>query len=397
MTADPFDRFSEGDEAELSHVVTAEDVAAFARLTGDDNPLHMDDSFAARTNFQKRVVHGMLTASFISTIIGTRLPGPGSLWAEQNLKFLAPVRIGETIRVVGKVLRKSPGQRLLTIATTVHGDDGRLVITGEAKVKVLEAQTQGDKTMQEQPKGAVIVTGGGRGIGRAVAQALAADGFPVVVAYGSSAAAAEETVESITAEGGHAVARRVDVRDGDAVAALVEFARSTYGDVAGAVSNAAPPITAKDLAALEWGDFQAQFDVQVKGTLNLAQALAPVLVQRGGGALVTIGSVAADNVPPARMAPYVAAKAALLSLTRSLATELGPKNVRVNAVSPGMTQTAFIADFPDKAKMVEKMNTPLRRLAVADDIGGVVAFLFDTRARHITGQNIRVGGGIVME
>ena len=145
MSADRFEAIREGDEAELFHLITSQDVEAFVQLTGDDNPIHVDEAFAATTTFQRPIVHGMLTASFLSTMIGTKLPGHGSLWFEQRLRFLAPVRVGERIRVWAKVRHKSPGLRVVVLETCVFKEDGQKVIDGEAKVKMIEAgQSRGE-------------------------------------------------------------------------------------------------------------------------------------------------------------------------------------------------------------------------------------------------------------
>lgn len=106
-----FDEIKVGDVAELKHVLTQEDVQVFAALTGDFNPMHVDKEFAKRTLFQKPVVHGMLSASFISTIIGTLLPGGGALWMSQTLEFLRPAHIGDTIRVQATVKTKITGDK----------------------------------------------------------------------------------------------------------------------------------------------------------------------------------------------------------------------------------------------------------------------------------------------
>lgn len=139
MNADAFEALSVGSEAELVHVISDEDVRSFARLSGDDNPLHMDDGYARAAGAERRVVHGMLTASFLSAVIGTRLPGPGSLWFEQNLRFLLPVRIGERITVKVRVRHKSVSQRVLALDTYVYGEGGVVKVEGEGKVKVLRA------------------------------------------------------------------------------------------------------------------------------------------------------------------------------------------------------------------------------------------------------------------
>ena len=102
---DKFEAIQIGDEAEIFHTISEKDVDSFVALTGDNNPLHVDEDFASKTTFKKRVVHGMLTASFISTMIGAKLPGTGSLLYEQQIRFLSPVRIGGIIRVWAKVTK----------------------------------------------------------------------------------------------------------------------------------------------------------------------------------------------------------------------------------------------------------------------------------------------------
>ncbi|MBF0184669.1 MAG: SDR family oxidoreductase [Magnetococcales bacterium] len=395
MMSDNFDQISVGDRAELEHCITAADVQTFADLTGDDNPLHMDDTFANTVGFGKRVVHGMLSASFFSTLIGTKLPGKGALWYEQNLRFLRPVRLGETIRVQAEVVHKSLSQRVLTLKTVVLGEGGERVVDGEGKVKVLKPVSQGKERMDKERK-AVLVTGASRGIGAAIAQALALSGHPVLLNCATTVADAQAVADEINRSGGKAMVWQADVCDPEAVAAMVKAAQAEWGALAGAVHNASAALIPTPLAELRWEQMQRHLDVQLKGAFNLFGSMVPVLEAEGGGMLVTIGSVLTDNVPAPHLAHYVAAKSALSAFTKSIAADYGPKGIRANTVSPGMTQTAMIADFPEKAKMVTKMQTPLRRLGVPDDISGLVTFLFGPGALYITGQNFRVCGGIVM-
>jgi 3-oxoacyl-[acyl-carrier protein] reductase len=337
----------------------------------------------------------MLTASFISAVVGTKLPGPGSLWYEQSLRFLSPVRIGETIRVNARVIHKSIAQRILVLQTNVVGEDGRTVIEGEAKVKVVKAE---NAVLQHEDtdKGAVIVTGASRGIGAAIAKELAASGFAVIVNYSQSQEQAEEVVRSITAGEGRAMAFKADVTDSAAVQRMVNSARESYRHVAGVVNNAISRITIVDFEKCSWSDIQEALDVQIKGAFLICQAVLPDFLRTGHGVIVNIGSINSDNVPPTRMLPYNLAKASLVSFSKSLAVELGPKGILVNCVSPGMTQTDLIADMPEKSKMLAKMQTPNKRLGLPEDVAGVVGFLFSEKARHLAGQNIRVCGGAVM-
>lgn len=395
--ADRFLSIREGDEAEFLHVITEGELEAFVRLTGDNNPLHVDSDFAKRTSFRSRVVHGMLTASFVSTIIGVKLVGSGALWYEQFFQFLAPARVGERIRVWGRVKQKSESQRIVVVEIAVFGDGDRKLVSGEGKVKVLEVEEQSvqEKAMAEE-RGAVIVTGGGRGIGAAVSQELARLGFAVVVNYLNSGAAAEEVARAIAASGGRAAAFQADVRDPHAVVKLVSFAKERFGTVFGVVNNASGPIENKAFAELGWTEMQSQLDIHLKGAFQVCQEVLAALSARKEGAIVNIATIFADNVPPARMAAYCAGKAALVSLTKSLAVEYGPMGIRVNCVSPGMTETELIANVPEKAKLLAKMQAPLRRLAAPKDVAGAVGFLFSDGARHITGETLRVCGGSVM-
>ena len=137
-----FELLNVGDEAEIYHTITDDDVSVYVKLTGDDNPLHVDEDFASKTKFGKRIVHGMLSASFISTLIGTKLPGKGALWYEQHTKFIKPVYIGERIKVWGKVLHKSNAIKVIKAEIVIYGQDGRKVITCEAKIALVGKKEQ---------------------------------------------------------------------------------------------------------------------------------------------------------------------------------------------------------------------------------------------------------------
>jgi 3-oxoacyl-[acyl-carrier protein] reductase len=400
MPQDRFDCLRIGQEAEILHIITEADVNSFVRLTGDDNPLHVSSAYAERTTMRKRVVHGMLSASFISTMIGVKLPGEGSLWYEQQLRFLKPVHIGDEIRVWARITAKSASQRIVVLDTVVFDQDGERVIEGEAKVRVLELLRDNMPEVKEkasmEEKGLIIVTGASRGIGASVARELGLAGFAVGVNYLSNREAAEGVVQDIEQAGGRAAAFQADVTDFEAVQALATQAKENFGPIHGVVNNASGTIAPVDFLHAEWIDFQKHLDVQIKASVHLIQAALPDMIEARDGVVVNIASVFADNLPPAKLAPYVTSKAALRALSRSLATDYGPKGVRVNSVSPGMTQTDLITDVPEKAKMVAKAQTPLRRLGDPEDIAGVVAFLFSDKGRFITGQDIRACGGVVM-
>jgi 3-hydroxybutyryl-CoA dehydratase len=127
-------RYQLGATASRTHTMTDDDVRAFAQISGDTNPIHLDDAYAAGTKFQRRVVHGMLTASLISAILGNDYPGTGSIYLGQDLKFKAPVFIGDTITATVELIKYREDKRIATFYTTCMNQDGVLVIEGEAVV-----------------------------------------------------------------------------------------------------------------------------------------------------------------------------------------------------------------------------------------------------------------------
>jgi 3-oxoacyl-[acyl-carrier protein] reductase len=177
---------------------------------------------------------------------------------------------------------------------------------------------------------------------------------------------------------------------------LIAFAASKFGGLSTLVNNASGGLVPKPFADLAADDLLQHLQTQFLGAFHLVQEALPYLEKVENPAVVNIGSIATDNVPPMNLMPYVAAKAALASMTKSLAVEYGHKGIRFNNVFPGMTDTLFIANMPEKARMLTRMQTPLRRLANASDIAEAVAFLVSSKARHITGETLRVCGGTVM-
>jgi len=239
-----------------------------------------------------------------------------------------------------------------------------------------------------------IVTGGSRGIGRAIALELARQGCKVAVNYRTNAAAAEEVVALIAREGGQAQATCADVSVMAEAEKLVEATLGAFGTVDILVNNAG---IARDMLLLRMSeaDWDAVLDTNLKGAFACIKAVQRVLLKKRSGRIINIGSVVglAGNVGQAN---YAAAKAGLVGLTKALAKELGSRNITVNLVAPGFIQTDMTAKLSNE--LVEKAlaQIPLARLGRAEDVAAVVAFLASDAAQYITGQVLCVDGGLAM-
>jgi 3-oxoacyl-[acyl-carrier protein] reductase len=390
-----WDTFQVGYEASIERTISETDIEAFAALTGDRNPLHLDAVFAQRTPFGRPIAHGMLSASFVSTVIGMLLPGPGALWTGLSIRFVRPAYAGDTLTVSLRVRRRSQATRTLVLDVAVTGLRTEEIITGEATVRVLVPEperTDGEPVTM----GAVLVSGGGRGLGAAIANRLAREGYPVAVNYRMDAAAATALVAEIVAGGGRAVALQADVTNEPAVTDLVQSAEEAIGPIESVVHCAAEASALVAFGDLPWAAVSAQVETQIHGAFNLVQATLPGMRDRGMGRFIFIGSVAADGVPPSHQADYVVAKSALVAMARSIAVDHGPEGITANVVAPGMTNTGISLAMPEMARAVARMQSPLRRLTEPDDVADMVAFLLSPAARQLTGQTIRVAGGSSM-
>ena len=388
-----FDAIAVGDEIRVLHLFTADEVAEFARLSGDVNPLHVDPAFARAAGMGRPVVHGMLSAARVSAIVGTRLPGPGALWFQQQFEFVSPVFVGDEIEFALRVEHKSVATRTVTIQIEARNQNGAIVLKGRGTVMLVERQ----QTATTLDAGAALITGSSRGIGAAIARRLAADGRPVIVNYRSMRDAAEAVVDSIDKSGGRAVAIQADVTDPAAVADLVRKSRAELNTPIGIlVNSASAPLPNAGFLESDWRTFEEQYRVQVGGAVLCAREVLPGMVERGFGRIVNIGSTASWGAPPANASAYVAAKSALAALTRALAVEFGPKGVCVNMVSPSMVETDLIAHLPERVRKAVALQAPIRRLATPDDVANVVAMLCSPSAAAVTGVDIPVAGGSAM-
>ncbi len=238
-----------------------------------------------------------------------------------------------------------------------------------------------------------LVTGASRGIGRAIALALATEGAKVVVNYARSSTAAEEIVATISAEGGQALALQADVSQADQVDALISGTLEAFGRIDILVNNAG--ITRDTLLLrMKLEDWQAVIDLNLTGVFLCTKAVAKGMLKQRSGRIINIASVAGQMGNPGQ-ANYSAAKAGVIGFTKTVAKEMASRGVTVNAVAPGFIETDMTGDLPNTDEILKFI--PLGRFGKPEDIAGMVRFLAaDPAAAYITGQVFNVDGGMVM-
>ena len=381
-----------GDMAEIKHKISKNDIDKFVELTGDDNKLHIDEEYASTTSFKKPVAHGMLGASFISTVIGTKLPGDGALWYAQNLEFLLPVRIGDQLRVCVEVINKIDRTKTVELKTDIYNQNKQLVTTGTAKVKVVETHPKRLKAETEKTNKTALIIGGTGGIGSAVCTQLAEDGFDVVIHYFKNKTKAKHLSKVINKLGRKTAIVSGNIAFSSEVEDIKEKSKRAIGNITVVVNCSSLSVPNIKFSKVSWKEMYAHFEMNIKGSFNIIKTFSQNWEVNNFGKFIAITTLYTEQPKPGLLS-YITGKTALNGFVKALAFELAPKGIRINLVSPGMVDSPLIADVPEKVRLLSAAQTPLRTLASPQDVAGVVSFLASDKSNYLTGQTIRVNGG----
>jgi 3-oxoacyl-[acyl-carrier protein] reductase len=390
-----YSKINVGDTATITHTITSDDIKKFVDLSGDDNRLHIDSEFARKTSFKKPVAHGMIGASFISTIIGTKIPGDGALWYAQSLEFLLPIRIGDKIKIIATVLKKIDRQNSIELQTDIYNQDKQKVTSGVAKVKIIEDEVvSNDQEVADEKT--ILIIGSTGGIGTQTARTLASEGYNLILHYHSNKAQAnklKKELESLTDK--RIIVVKADIlKDSDVIDMISELSRY-FKKISGFVNASTLHFGNIKLENMEWSDISSQIDINIKSNLNIVKNITPLMQENKYGKIVFMTTQATEQYN-SEWLHYITAKSALNGFAKALAVELAPKGIRVNLVSAGMTNTNLISDFSEKVKLITAARTPLRRLAEPQDVADAISYLISEKSDFITGETVRVNGGQVM-
>lgn len=254
---------------------------------------------------------------------------------------------------------------------------------------------QASSTTQLLRNRVVLITGASRGIGAATAKLMGQHGAAVGVNYYGSAAAAQEVVESITSDGGRAVAVKADVRDPQQVDAMVRQVSDTLGAIDTLVINANANFPMAPFVDYRWEDFEAKLLGELKGAFFPCKAVVPSMMKHKQGTIIAVSSGLSRH-PGEGFIAHSTAKSGLDAFIKSLALELGPHGIRANVVSPGLTLTDATAQLPQEHKNASAQMVPLKRNGLPEDVAGAILLLASDEAKFITGAYLPVSGGVQM-
>lgn len=243
-------------------------------------------------------------------------------------------------------------------------------------------------------KKTVLITGSSRGIGRAIAQTFAENGYNVVVNYFQAADAAQTLLASLNSQGYAAIAVQADVAKAEQVQAMVEQSIARFGKIDVLVNNAgfAQQKLFTDITEDEW---DKMLNVHVKGVFHCCQSVLPAMISRKQGKIINIASIWGITGASCEV-HYSTAKAAVIGFSKALAKELGPSNIQVNCVAPGIIDTDMNASLEESERLILQQETPLMRFGTAAEVASAVLYLASDSANFLTGQVISPNGGLVI-
>lgn len=394
-----FNKIIIGQEDEISHKITEKDIEAFVNLTGDDNRIHIDEDFAKKTTFQKPLAHGMLSASFISTLIGTKMPGDGALWYSQSLEFLLPVRVNDVITVKAVVLSKNERTNSIELKTDVYNQNKQMVIKGVANVKIIEDQVDAiekNVDVNNNFRPVAIVVGSTGGIGTPLSKKLIENGYDIALLYYSNEDKVNEIVEYSKNYDSKVIKIKTNITQNESIEAAVAKINRFFDRIDLFVNCATSKIPNINFLNLDLNDIKEQFSMNIEANFFFLKAILPAMRKTKSGRIIFLTTQYTEGTPPANVMPYVAAKQALNGMAKSLSVELAAYGITVNLVSPGMTQTELISELPEKVKLLTAAKAPLKRLANPDEVASAIIYLASKEAAYITGETIRINGGQIM-
>jgi 3-oxoacyl-[acyl-carrier protein] reductase len=342
----------------------------------------------------------MLAFALFSTLVGMRLPGETATFLELEADA-EPIELGREYRLEGRVAHASRSTSIVKVDVAIAPTDapgagavrGRIAALVNKPARRSRSMAELRRTTDLGLRDKVaLITGASRGIGETTAKLFALLGAKVVLNYRRSKSEAERIADEIAAAGGSALAVQADVSDREQVAAMVDMAVARFGGIDVLVNNAVRDFRSIAFAALDWTEIQADLDVTLKGAFWCSKLVAPHMLARGGGKIVNISSIYADDPPPDQL-KYVVSKAALEGLARALAAEFAGKNIQVNTVVPAFVDTEIASQMHDAVKSFKARESPMKRNASPEDVAHAVLFLASSFSSYTTGQRILVTGG----
>ena len=375
--------------------VTKKKIDLFQKITLDNNPIHSNLSEAKKYGLKKPIVFGMLTGSFLSGIIGNKIPGRGALWSDCNITFSKPVYENDLLNFENKIVRVSLSTLQMILETNVFNKKNEKVMEAYSTVKFpknfLKKLKSVKKKIIEKKKKKLedldIVIGASSDVGLEIARNLTKKKKKLLLTFFRNGKFLKKEMKNKK----NNFLLKLDLNSLKDLDKIKKFVKNKYS-IKSIVFTASGEIEFKTLQDTDQNDIKKEINIQTIGLFNLVKVLFDEL-KNNECSIVVIGSDVVFGKPPIKMLSYNIAKSSLLGITKSLAVELGSKGIRVNMISPGIIEAKASSNFPPITKEKYKVESILNKIATVKNISEIIEFLISKKSSHITGVNLRANAG----
>lgn len=376
-------------------------ITQFVKLSGDNNPIHVNEKYAKKTSFKKIVAHGMLSESFISNIIGTKLPGKGSLWMEKNTKYLKIVRENDTITFNAEIVSLDENHRIAEVIVDAENQYKQIVLKSTNKVllsddiKIINKKKKiklTDKSNIKKKKGRknkFLILGSSGGIGYEATITLLKLGHTIYCQYNTHS----EPLTNLKKKYGKKIELlQLNIENKTSVKKFLN--KINKFEISHLINCLSPKIYDISYKKIKDEDFDYYFKNLFNNLIKIINSISKKFIKNNCGNIIDISSVYLD-LPEKNFLPYITFKGAMKYFIKGLSVELANYNIRSNIITAGVTDTQQISDMSKKQRLLIAAKTPLKRIANPIDIVNAIKFLASEESGFVTGADIKVNGGII--
>ncbi len=371
--------------------INKEHVSNFRKITKDNNSIHFKSSVAKKMGFKDKVIQGMLTSSFISKIIGNKIPGDGALWTGCNLSFYKPVYLNDVINFETTIENVSTSTKTMFLSIIARNQNDEIVLEADAQVKYpkkferkffLKKKEIVKRKIIEKRKTVSLVVGGSSEIGKKIVEKLSLNNLTISTFYSKN--------QNFTKKSKNLITKKLNLLNKKNLDSFIKIIKKNF-IIDKFVFLPAGKILFKDLKKINVKDLNKELNLQLISLFKLVQGLEENF--KKGSSIVIMGSDAAVGKPPPKMMIYSLIKSTLISLAKNLSVEFSEKNIRVNCISPGIIDTKLTKDIPEIVKEFYKVNSLTGKLTTSQDVVNLTLYLLSEKAKNITGANLNLNGG----
>ena len=369
-------------------IISKKHLDYFRSITGDKNPIHTNKEFAKKKGFSQPVVYGLLTSSFLSAVIGNKLPGPGALWTNCNFSFKNPVFLNDELTIEAKIVHISYSTSMIKINFNISNQFRKLVLEGDSLVKIDLKQISNlpknnlmtkKKIKKKKENYPTIIIGGNSEIGTHLIKTFSKN-KTMIATYRN-----KKNISNKIINQKKLIMKKLDISNNQSIKKFCQKIKLKYQGISELVYLPATSLSMKNIKDTSYKNFLKDFEINALGFLKIFQALEKELIH-GKAKIILISTESVESMPAKNQSSYVASKSALSSIGKSIISEYSSRGIKLNIIAPGLIDTKFTKNIPEVSKEIYKSQNLSGELTKVEEVVNLIKFILNNK--HINNNGI---------